>query len=151
METLSSVFMEYYQWLKAVHIMSIIAWMAGLLYLPRLFVYHSENRASKEFVQVVKLQEYRLFAYIMRPAMLASIITGSMLIIANTAVFKSGMWIHIKLTLVVLLLIFHIACGVFASKMQRESCTLSPRFFRVFNEIPTLLMIGIVLCAVLKF
>lgn len=151
MEYLSSVFMEYYQWLKAVHIMSIIAWMAGLLYLPRLFVYHSENRASKEFVQVVKLQEYRLFAYIMRPAMLASIITGAMLIIANTAVFKSGMWIHIKLTLVVLLLIFHIACGVFASKMQRESCELSPRFFRVFNEIPTLLMIGIVLCAVLKF
>lgn len=151
MEYLSSVFMEYYQWLKAVHIMSIIAWMAGLLYLPRLFVYHSENRASKEFVQVVKLQEYRLFAYIMRPAMLASIITGAMLIIANTAVFQSGMWIHIKLTLVVLLLIFHIACGVFASKMQRESCELSPRFFRVFNEIPTLLMIGIVLCAVLKF
>lgn len=151
MEYLSSVFMEYYQWLKAVHIMSVIAWMAGLFYLPRLFVYHSENRASKEFVQVVKLQEYRLFAYIMRPAMLASVITGSMLIIANTAVFQSGMWIHIKLTLVVLLLIFHIACGVFASKMQRESCTLSPRFFRVFNEVPTLLMIGIVLCAVLKF
>lgn len=151
MEYLSSVFMEYYQWLKAVHIMSIIAWMAGLLYLPRLFVYHSENRASKEFVQVVKLQEYRLFAYIMRPAMLASIITGAMLIIANTAVFKSGMWIHIKLTLVALMLIFHIACGVLASKMQRESCTLSPRFFRVFNEVPTLLMIGIVLCAVLKF
>ena len=151
MEYLSSVFMEYYQWLKAVHIMSIIAWMAGLLYLPRLFVYHSENRASKEFVQVVKLQEYRLFAYIMRPAMLASIITGAMLIIANTAVFKSGMWIHIKLTLVALMLIFHIACGIFASKMQRESCELSPRFFRVFNEIPTLLMIGIVLCAVLKF
>lgn len=151
MEYLSSVFMEYYQWLKAVHIMSIIAWMAGLLYLPRLFVYHSENRASKEFVQVVKLQEYRLFAYIMRPAMLASIITGAMLIIANTAVFKSGMWIHIKLTLVALMLIFHIACGIFASKMQRESCELSPRFFRVFNEVPTLLMIGIVLCAVLKF
>lgn len=151
MEYLSSVFMEYYQWLKAVHIMSIIAWMAGLLYLPRLFVYHSENRASKEFVNIVKLQEYRLFAYIMRPAMLASIITGAMLIIANTAVFKSGMWIHIKLTLVALMLIFHIACGIFASKMQRESCELSPRFFRVFNEVPTLLMIGIVLCAVLKF
>lgn len=151
MEYLSSVFMEYYQWLKAVHIMSIIAWMAGLLYLPRLFVYHSENRASKEFVQVVKLQEYRLFAYIMRPAMLASVITGTMLIMANLAVFKSGVWIHIKLTLVALMLIFHIACGVLASKMQRESCTLSPRFFRVFNEVPTLLMIGIVLCAVLKF
>lgn len=151
MEYLSSVFMEYYQWLKAVHIMSVIAWMAGLFYLPRLFVYHSENRNAVEFVNIVKLQEYRLFAYIMRPAMLASIITGAMLIIANTAVFKSGMWIHIKLTLVVLLLIFHIACGVFASKMQRESCELSPRFFRVFNEIPTLLMIGIVLCAVLKF
>lgn len=151
MESVSGILMSYYMWIKAVHIMSVIAWMAGLLYLPRLFVYHSENRASKEFVQVVKLQEYRLFAYIMRPAMLASIITGAMLIVANTAVFKSGMWIHIKLTLVVLLLIFHIACGVFASKMQRESCTLSPRFFRVFNEIPTLLMIGIVLCAVLKF
>lgn len=151
MEYLSSVFMEYYQWLKAVHIMSVIAWMAGLFYLPRLFVYHSENRNAVEFVNIVKLQEYRLFAYIMRPAMLASIITGAMLIIANTAVFKSGMWIHIKLTLVALMLIFHIACGIFASKMQRESCELSPRFFRVFNEVPTLLMIGIVLCAVLKF
>lgn len=151
MESVSGILMSYYMWIKAVHIMSVIAWMAGLLYLPRLFVYHSENRASKEFVQVVKLQEYRLFAYIMRPAMLASIITGAMLIVANTAIFKSGMWIHIKLTLVVLLLVFHIACGVFASKMQRESCELSPRFFRVFNEIPTLLMIGIVLCAVLKF
>lgn len=151
MQAFSSMLMEYYQWLKAVHIMSIIAWMAGLFYLPRLFVYHSQNRDSKEFVRIIKLQEYRLFAYIMRPAMLASVITGVMLIMANTAIFKSGMWIHIKLTLVALLLIFHIACGIFASKMQRETCTLSPRFFRVFNEIPTLLMIGIVLCAVLKF
>ena len=151
MESVSGILMSYYMWIKAVHIMSVIAWMAGLFYLPRLFVYHSENRNAVEFVNIVKLQEYRLFAYIMRPAMLASIITGSMLIIANTAVFKSGMWIHIKLTLVALMLIFHIACGIFASKMQRESCELSPRFFRVFNEIPTLLMIGIVLCAVLKF
>lgn len=151
MQAFSSMLMEYYQWLKAVHIMSIIAWMAGLFYLPRLFVYHSENRSAVEFVNIVKLQEYRLFAYIMRPAMLASIITGAALIAANLAIFKSGIWIHIKLTLVVLLLVFHIACGMLVSKMQQPSCTLGGKFFRIFNEIPTLLMIGIVLCAVLKF
>lgn len=151
MESVSGILMSYYMWIKAVHIMSIIAWMAGLFYLPRLFVYHSENRSAAEFVAIVKLQEYRLFAYIMRPAMLASIITGAALIMANLEIFKSGMWIHIKLTLVALLLVFHIACGMLVSKMQQPSCALSGKFFRIFNEIPTLLMIGIVLCAVLKF
>lgn len=151
MESVSGILMSYYMWIKTVHIMSVIAWMAGLFYLPRLFVYHSENRSAVEFVNIVKLQEYRLFAYIMRPAMLASIITGAALIAANLAIFKSGIWIHIKLTLVVLLLVFHIACGMLVSKMQQPSCTLGGKFFRIFNEIPTLLMIGIVLCAVLKF
>ena len=141
----------YYQWFKALHIISISAWMAGLFYLPRLFVYHSEHRGVVDFVQIVKLQEYRLFAYIMRPAMLASIFSGLLLLWLNPAIFKSGMWIHIKLTLVVFLLVYHIVCGIIVSKMQKDACTLSGRFFRVFNEIPTLLAIGIVLCAVLKF
>lgn len=151
MESISSILMSYYVWIKALHIISVIAWMAGLFYLPRLFVYHAENRDVADFIAIIKLQEYRLFAYIMRPAMLASVITGAALILANLAIFKSGIWIHIKLTLVVALLVYHIACGMLVSKIQRPSCTLSGKFFRIFNEIPTLLMIGIVLCAVLKF
>lgn len=151
MEQFSSVIAEYYQWCKAVHIMSIIAWLAGLLYLPRLFVYHQAHRDVGEFVRVVKLQEYRLFAYIARPAMLASLLTGALLIVANPAVFHSGAWLHIKLTLVLLLLVFHISCGVLLARLARDTCALSAGFFRVFNEIPTLLMIAIVLCAVLKF
>lgn len=143
--------LEYYQWIKAVHVISVIAWMAGLFYLPRLFVYHSENAHVSEFVRIVRLQEYKLYAYIMRPAMWLSVISGAAMIALNLGIFKSGMWIHIKLTFVVLLLIYHIACGIIVSKMQKGTCTRSGRFFRVFNEIPTLFMIVIVICAVIKF
>ena len=141
---------EYYSAIKALHIISIICWMAGLFYLPRLFVYHAENAKNVDFVSVVKLQEYRLFAYIMRPAMLCSVFSGAFMIFLAPELFKSGIWFHIKLLFVILLLCYHIVCGILVGKMQNE-VRFSGKFFRIFNEIPTLLMIVIVLCAVIKF
>lgn len=140
-----------YQWIVAIHVISIICWMAGLFYLPRLFVYHAQNVDNTSFTDIVKIQERKLFAYIMRPAMLLSVITGALLIYINTGIFKGGIWIHIKLLFVCLLLVFHIACGVFVAKLGVDSCKFGEKFFRFFNEIPTILMIVIVVCAVVKF
>lgn len=142
---------QNYLLIKAFHIIGVICWMAGLFYLPRLFVYHAENRANADFVSVVKLQEYRLYAYIMRPAMIVSVATGLLMILCDFGIFKSGVWIHIKLLFAVFLLCYHIACGILVSKMQKQSTNISGKFFRFFNEVPTILMIVIVLCAVIKF
>lgn len=150
-QALQQALIEYYSAIKAVHIISIICWMAGLFYLPRLFVYHAENATNTDFVSVVKLQEYRLFAYIMRPAMLFSVFSGAFMIFLAPELFKSGIWFHIKLLFVILLLCYHIVCGILVGKMQKDEAKFSGKFFRVFNEIPTLLMIVIVLCAVIKF
>ncbi len=144
--------MEYYSWIKTLHIISVICWMAGLFYLPRLFVYHALNYGNEAFTSVVKLQEYRLFVYIMRPSMWFSVGSGGLLIwIMFPDIFRSGMWIHIKVLFTVLMLIFHIVCGIIVTKMQNDSCSISHKFFRFFNEIPTILMIVIVICAVIKF
>ena len=143
--------MPYYQWIKVVHIISVICWMAGLFYLPRLFVYHAQNRQNLDFVKIIKIQEHKLFAYIASPAMLFSVASGLALLWLYADIFKSGLWIHIKLLSAILLLIFHIVCGIFVTRFRHNLCTLSERFFRVFNEIPTILMIIIVICAVIKF
>ena len=151
MEILLQSLSQNYLLIKSLHIISVICWMAGLFYLPRLFVYHAENSSNTDFVAVVKLQEYRLFAYIMRPAMLASVITGVLMIASDFGIFKSGVWIHIKLLFALFLLLYHIACGILLGRLQRGSQKFSGKFFRVFNEIPTILMIVIVVCAVMKF
>lgn len=151
MEILLQSLSQNYLLIKSLHIISVICWMAGLFYLPRLFVYHAENSSNTDFVTVVKLQEYRLFAYIMRPAMLASVITGVLMIASDFGIFKSGVWIHIKLLFALFLLLYHIACGILLGRLQRGSQKFSGKFFRVFNEIPTILMIVIVVCAVMKF
>lgn len=151
MEILLQSLSQNYLLIKSLHIISVICWMAGLFYLPRLFVYHAENSSNADFVAVVKLQEYRLFAYIMRPAMLASVITGVFMIASDFGIFKSGVWIHIKLLFALFLLLYHIACGILVGRLQRGSSKFSGKFFRFFNEIPTILMIVIVVCAVMKF
>lgn len=151
MEILLQSLSQNYLLIKSLHIISVICWMAGLFYLPRLFVYHVENSSNADFVAVVKLQEYRLFAYIMRPAMLASVITGVLMIASDFEIFKSGIWIHIKLLFALFLLLYHIACGILVGRLHRGIQKFSGKFFRFFNEIPTILMIVIVVCAVMKF
>ncbi len=142
--------MEYYLWIKAFHIMSIISWMAMLFYLPRLFVYHAEHRDNKGFVEVVKIQERKLYYFIGVPAFWASVLSGGAMIALNPAMFQSGLWLHIKLTAALLLIIYHFSLRHFLIKFKEDRCQRNGKFFRVYNEVPTILMIIIVIMAVVK-
>ena len=144
-------FVELYGYVKVFHIVSLICWMAALFYLPRLFVYHSENATNEAFTKVVKVQERRLMLAIGYPAMIATLLSGVVLIMLNPAIFTSGIWLHIKLTLVFLLVIYHFVCDFYRRQFARDVCPHSATFFRIFNEIPTILLIAIVACAVLQF
>lgn len=138
-----------YLWLKALHIISVIAWMAGLLYLPRLFVYHCSVAADSETATLFKVMERRLFWAITTPALVASWGLGVALIVQNPALLSAG-WLHTKLTLLVLLTAVHIHLGIWMKRFAADRNRYSGRFYRIVNEVPTVLMIGIVCLAVLK-
>lgn len=139
-----------YLWVKAIHVISMICWMAALLYLPRLFVYHCEAVPMTEFSEKLKVMEYRLSRYIMTPSMLMVFGTGLLLVMTPGLVVWSFGWIHIKLFFVLLLSATHgffVRCvKVFAA----DNNQYSQKFFRVVNEVPTLLMIGIVIMVIVK-
>ncbi len=135
-------------WLKAAHIVSIIAWMVGMLYLPRLMVYHAGVGAGTPQSETFKVMERRLLRGIVTPAMIATWITGPWLAYAEGA-FREH-WLHGKILLVVLMTGVH---GVLAANVRRfagDANTKSPTYFRVVNEIPTVLLIGIVILVVVK-
>ena len=142
--------MQYYLWIKAFHIMSIISWMAMLFYLPRLFVYHAEHKDNAGFVEVVKIQEHKLYYFIGVPAFWASVLSGGAMIALNPTIFQSGLWLHIKLTAALLLIIYHFSLHHFLKKFKEDRCNKSGKFFRIYNEVPTILMIVIVIMAVVK-
>lgn len=135
---------EYYGYIKALHYMAFVAWMAALFYLPRLFVYHTENKDNADFVKVVKVQERRLFKGIQVPAMLGSVITGSVMLITHWDVLISHSYFHAKLTFALLLLIYHFDTARYLKQLKNDCCKRSGVFFRAYNEVPTLLFIGIV-------
>ena len=136
--------------LKTIHIISVISWMAGLLYLPRIFVYHVENSEKKETTNIFEVMEKRLYFYIMRPAMILSWLFGIILIYINGLDTLSQLWVHIKLGLVVLLTIYHEYLGVCLKSLSLNTNTKSSKFFRIINEIPTILLIVIVFVVVFK-
>ncbi len=137
-----------YEWILALHIIAVIAWMAGLLYLPRLFVYHADAPAGSEMSETFKIMERRLLRAIMVPAMIASWLFGVWLIVLTNA-FSEG-WLHGKLLMVVLLSAVHMAMVVWRKDLERETNTKSAKYFRVVNEAPTILMIIIVILVVVK-
>lgn len=137
-----------YEWILALHIISVIAWMAGLLYLPRLFVYHADTPAGSEMSETFKIMERRLLRAIMVPAMIASWLFGVWLIVLTNA-FSEG-WLHGKLLMVVLLSAVHMAMVVWRKDLERETNTKSAKYFRIVNEAPTILMIIIVILVVVK-
>lgn len=139
-----------YLFIKALHIISVISWMAVLFYLPRLFVYHVENKDNKEFVKVVKVMEYKLHKFIGIPAFWGTLITGILMIALNPEIFKTGLWIHIKLTLALLLIAYYIHLSVLRKQLETDQCKKSGKFFRMYNEVPTILMILIVLLVILR-
>jgi len=139
-----------YLWIKALHVISIIAWMAGLLYLPRLFVYHTKAAPGSEASETFKVMERRLLRAIMDPAMTAAYIFGITMIALDPSVFKQGGWLHAKLLFVALLTVSHIMMGRWQKAFAEDRNTKPQRFFRIANEVPTLLMIGIVIFVIVK-
>ncbi len=137
-------------WIISIHIIAIISWFAGLFYLPRLFVYHA-NTTEKLIMDQFKIMEKRLYYFIMTPAMIVTLTSGFMLMGAYlSANPQHYIWLNIKLFLVFLLLFYHIICGYFLAVFQHNQNTMSHKFFRIFNEIPTVLLIFIVILAVVK-
>ena len=135
-------------WLKALHIIAIIAWMAGLLYLPRLFVYHCQARPGSEQAETFKLMERRLLRQIMNPAMVVVWLTGPLLA-WQLGVYRDR-WLMGKVVLVVLLTGYHHALGRWRRDFAADHNRRSQRFYRVVNEVPSLLIVGIVVLVVLK-
>ena len=139
-----------YSALLAFHVISFVTWFAMLFYLPRLFVYHAEHKEKKEFVAVVKVMEKKLFKYIGVPAFWATILSGAGLAAMAPEHFSSGGWLHAKLFLVAILIGYFALSEKYRRELEADTCTRSGKFYRVFNEIPTLLLIGIVVLAVVK-
>ncbi|MCC6887118.1 MAG: protoporphyrinogen oxidase HemJ [Hyphomicrobiales bacterium] len=137
-----------YQWLKALHIIVVIAWMAGMLYLPRLFVYHCEAQAGSEQSETFKVMERRLLRAIINPAMVATWVLG--LWLAWDAGFYRSGWFHAKLALVLAMSAVHGLFVRYVRDFAGDCNRHTQRFYRIINEVPTLLMIGIVLLAVVK-
>nr|WP_211113943.1 protoporphyrinogen oxidase HemJ [Azospirillum picis] len=138
-----------YEWIKALHVISIIAWMAGLLYLPRLFVYHCQAAAGSEASETFKVMERRLLRAIMNPAMIAAYVFGIAMIVLTPEWMKQG-WLHAKILFVLLLTASHMMMARWRRDFAEDRNTRPQRFYRIANEVPTLLMIGIVIFVIVK-
>ncbi|EPV8106854.1 protoporphyrinogen oxidase HemJ [Campylobacter lari] len=141
---------EWYLWIKMVHYLAFVSWMAGLFYLPRLFVYHAEHKDNKGFVEVVKIQERKLYFYIQTPAMIVTLISGSLMLHTNKILMVGAGFMHAKLTCALLLIIYHLQNYYYLRQLQNDTCQKSGKFFRVYNEIPTILFIIIAIMMVVR-
>jgi protoporphyrinogen IX oxidase len=137
-------------YIKAFHVIAIIAWMAGLLYLPRLFVYHAASAKGSAQSETFKVMERRLLRFITTPAMLASWLLGLVLAFSGLIDWSADGWFHAKLALVLLLSAFHGFLAKWTKDFALDRNTRSQRFYRVANEVPTVLMIGIVILAIVR-
>jgi putative membrane protein len=140
--------MTLYDWLKALHIIAVIAWMAGMLYLPRLFVYHAGAKPGSDMSETFKVMERRLLRAIINPAMIAAWVFGLWLAWAGNH-WAEG-WFHAKVALLILMQIVHAGLSRWRRQFAADANRHSARFYRIVNEVPTLLLIGIVILAVVK-
>lgn len=138
-----------YEWVKALHVIAVMAWMAGMLYLPRLFVYHADAQAGSDKSETFKVMERRLLRAIINPAMIASLGFGGWMIALNPALMQQP-WLHGKLALVAGLVACHICLARWRRQFAADQNRHTARFYRLVNEAPTLLMIGIVILVVVK-
>jgi putative membrane protein len=139
-----------YPWIKAFHLVSVIAWMAGLLYLPRLFVYHAAEPPGSPTAETFKIMEGRLLRAIMNPAMIAVFVFGGLLLLTPGVVDWASGWIYAKLVLVAGLATLHHALALWCKDFAEDRNTRPARFYRMINEVPTVLMIAIVILVVVK-
>ena len=145
--------MNTYLLFKSIHLIAVISWMAGLLYLPRIFVYHSEateKNKSEDLISTFKIMERRLFIYIMNPAMIVSWIFGILLIHSIGLENFNSLWLKIKFLLVIFLTIYHFFLFYCLRKFTKDINSYSSKFYRIINEIPTILLVGIILVVVFK-
>ena len=136
-------------WLKAFHVIAVVCWFAGLFYLPRLFVYHAqtEDLAGRERF---KIMERKLYRGIMWPSLLLTVVFGVWMLSLNWPWYRSQGWLHAKLALVALLVVYHLLCGRFLRDFAADRNTRSHVFFRVFNELPVLALIAIVILVIVR-
>ncbi len=142
--------MNYYLLFKSLHLISVISWMAGLLYLPRLFVYHAETVNNNEQKKTFKLMEKRLFLYIMNPAMALTWLFGILLIHSIGVESFSFFWFQLKSAMVLLLTFYHFFLFHCLKSLSQDYSKYSPKFYRIINEVPTILLIGIIFIVVFK-
>lgn len=141
---------DLYSWIKALHLISVIAWMAGMFYLPRLYVYHVDALAGSAQSETFKLMERRLLRAIINPAMVASFVFGIwMLTLLGASVWSEGWW-HVKLTMIILMSAYHGFLSRWRRDFEADRNRRSARFYRFANEIPTVLMIVIVIMVIVK-
>ena len=142
--------MNFYLTLKALHLIAVISWMAGLLYLPRIFVYHSEKSDEKNVSEVFKTMEFKLYNYIMMPAMLLSWLFGVLLIHSLGFTVFAELWMQIKTISVVILTFYHFLLGKYLHDFAKDSSKKTSKFFRIINEVPTIILIVVVFVVVFK-
>ena len=142
--------MDSYLLFKSLHLIAVISWMAGLLYLPRIFVYHVENNEKKQATDIFETMERKLYFYIMRPAMILSWLFGVILIHINGIEIFAELWMQIKLVVIVLLSVFNEYLGKCLSALKNNTNSKSSKYFRIINEIPTISLILIVFLAIFK-
>ena len=142
--------MNSYLLFKSLHLIAVVSWMAGLLYLPRIFVYHVENKEKKEATDIFEVMEKKLFYYIMRPAMIFTWIFGLVLIYLNGIEIFSQLWMQIKIVLVTLLSAYNDYLGKCLRSLKDNSNTRSSKFFRIINEVPTIILIFVIFLVIFK-
>ena len=142
--------MNFYLTLKALHLIAVISWMAGLLYLPRIFVYHVENFEKDQATEIFETMERKLYNYIMRPAMILSWLFGIILILINGIESFNLLWLQLKILFVVILTIYHEYLGKCMRLLKTKENTKTSKFYRIINEIPTVLLIFIVFIVIFK-
>ena len=142
-------FADHYDAMKALHVIAVISWMAALLYLPRLFVYHADADKGSELSETLKIMERKLLRIIMNPAMIASWLFGLFMVAGNPALLTQG-WFHAKLTAALLLSGFHGFLAASRKKFLRDENTRPSKFWRFANEVPSLLMVIIVVMVIVK-
>ena len=142
--------MNSYLLFKSLHLIAVVSWMAGLLYLPRIFVYHVENKKKKEATDIFEVMEKKLFYYIMRPAMIFTWIFGIILIYLNGLEIFSQLWMQLKIVLVILLSAYNDYLRKCLVSLKDNSNTRSSKFFRIINEVPTIILILIVFLVIFK-
>ena len=142
--------MSGYLFFKSLHLIAVISWMAGLLYLPRIFVYHVENFEKNQATEIFEIMERKLYNYIMRPAMILSWLFGIILIWINGLESLGFLWIQLKIFFVLILTIYHEYLGKCMRSLKTRENTKTAKFYRIINEIPTILLILIVFIVIFK-